>query len=88
MCSHRDAPARQHVPGYAAREDSYLSHRLVVAPQGTSTTSAAGALTIIRAEAKASVFPAGVRGTRLSHAPAPQTLAAFTRIGYDDADRL
>ena len=41
-----------------------------------------------RVEVEAPVFPAGVRGTRLSHAPAPQTLAAFTRIGYDDADRL
>jgi len=32
FCSHRDAPARQHVPGYAAREDSCLSHRLAGDP--------------------------------------------------------
>ena len=55
---------------------SSLLHR------GTSTTSAAGALTIIRAEAKASVFPTGVRGTRLPQALAPQRLAVA------HADRL
>ena len=37
---------------------------------------------VTRVEVEASVFPAGVRGTRLSQAPAPQTLAV------PHADRL
>ena len=87
-------PARQHVPGYAAREASYLSHRLFDAQCGASSIRAGHDFDATRVEVEASVFPAGVRGTGYRGTRSSDVgcrsrgKVTDIRIGYEHRDSL